>query len=144
MKKVLIIIVVLLVFLPFLPRILPKRLTIDRIQQGLQAAGYQVAEFKEVTAPQLEADSQWSMAVNGARTNVYLYTDVGVIAKNHEYQKKDVGTAIVETWNLQESLGAAPDRNIPTYVARKGMFLIIVATPDQALGAALTQAFKKL
>ena len=58
--------------------------------------------------------------------------------------KKDAGTAIVETWNLSESLGAAPNRNIPTYHGRRGKVMIVVTTPDEGLGRRVVDAFKKL
>jgi hypothetical protein len=144
MKKVLFVIIAVLIIIPILPRIIPKALTIERVQEGFKAGGFYVENVQGVSPARLEAEKQWTMTVAGALVDVYFYTNVGVIAKQAEYQKKDVGTAIVETWNLSESLGAAPDPNVPSFSARNGMFLIVATTPDKGLGARIATAFSKL
>ncbi len=144
MKKAVIIIIVLLLLLPILPLLIPKALTIERIQTDLEAKGFSVGNVEEIGSPGLDAAKQWYMTVNGAPADVYFYTDVGKIAKQYEYQKKDVGTAVVEAWNLSESLGAAPSRNTPSFPARNGMFMIVVTTPNKDLGKRVAAAFKKL
>lgn len=143
MRKGVLIVVVLVVALPFLVKLLPKKLTIERIQTGLNR-DFLVANCKEEPNRWNEADQQWSMTINGQTTNVFFYTDPGVIAKQYEYNKKDVGTAIVESWGLRESLGAAPNPNMPTFIGRNGMFLLIIATTDADLGRRVAEAFQKL
>jgi len=84
------------------------------------------------------------MVVNGARVDIYQYDDEGRIVRNLEYRKKDAGTAIVETWNLAQSLGAAPSKNRPESSGRNGMFLIIATGDDQALLNEIVRIFKSL
>ena len=144
MKKVIVAVIVVLALLPLLPMIVPKPLTIERIEAGLQQQGFSVSGVEEAVSPMLEADHQWTMLVDGATTDAYFYSDRGKIAKHREYQRKDAGTAIVETWNLSESLGAAPNRNIPTFVGRKGMVLLIVKTHNDDLGQRVVAAFQGL
>ncbi|HOZ47421.1 MAG TPA: hypothetical protein PLO37_13750 [Candidatus Hydrogenedentes bacterium] len=144
MRNVIIAIVVILLLVPLIPKLMPKKLSIQRIEYGLQAQGFAVGSIEEVKRPENEAAQQWNMTVNGQKTSAFFYTDVGAIAKQHEYHKKDAGTAIVETWNLAQSLGAAPNRNIPEFVARNNMWLFIVRSPDKELGRRIATACGQL
>ena len=144
MMKVVLVIVAILVLLPLLPYIFPKPLTIERIEAGLKERGFTLEDLKEISKPMNEADQQWTMKVNGARTDVYYYTDSAVLTRQREYQRKDAGTAIVETWNLRESLGAAPNPNLPSFVGRNQKFMMIVTTRNKPLGERLIANFKDM
>ena len=142
--KIVIAIVVIIVLLPVIVTLLPKPLTIERIETGFKSAGFSVSDVQQSSSPLFEADTEWDLTVNGAKTGIYFYSDEGVVAKQHEFQKKDAGSAMVEAWNLSESLGAAPKRDIPTFHGRRGKVMIVVTTPDAELGPRIIEAFKKL
>lgn len=144
MKKALFFIIAVLVILPILPHIIPKPASIERLVETLKAAGCQVTDPEQAQNPMLEAANQWTMSVDDARVDLYRFDDEGKIAKQFEYQKKDVGSAIVEAWNLGQALGAAPDANVPTYPARNGRYLLVVTTPDKELAIRIVQLFSEL
>ena len=142
--KFLILAAVVVVLAPLAPRLMPKPASFERTKAAFEAAGYTVNDYN-VTAPgQLEAVEQASMTVAGAWVDVYRYDGEGVIAKQIEYQKKDAGSAIVETWNLAQSLGAAPNRNRPSMAKRNGMYMIVATGDDKALLKELVGIFAGL
>jgi hypothetical protein len=90
------------------------------------------------------AVEQFSMVVNGAQVDVYRFEDEGKIATQLEYQKPDAGSAIVETWNLSESLGAAKPKNKPVLALRNGMFLCTIAHEDKELRGRIGKVFSSM
>jgi hypothetical protein len=143
MKKVAIAVVVLLILLPVLPKLIPNPLTMESVTSSLKAKGFSVTDDRKVT-PQNGAIDQMTMTINGAMVELYQFDDEGKIAVQMEYNKTDAGTAIVETWNLSETLGAAKSKNKPCQPARNGMFMIVVTSDDKSVNARIASAFEKL
>lgn len=142
MRNVVIAIIVGLFLLPVVVKILPKPLTFERFEKSFERNGMKVEDIQPAGAPANEAIAQASMKVDGAQVDLYQYDDEGKIAKNFEYQKPDVGQAIVDSMHLAEALGAAKPKNIPTSAARRGMFMLVVASEDGALRARVVAAFQ--
>jgi hypothetical protein len=142
--KVFIYAVLILVALPFLPYILPKAMTFERIRAGLEQGGFTLQDFQTLPTPGNEAIGQIAMTIDDAHVDVYQYDDEGKIARYHEYQKKDPGQAMVEAWGLAQSLGAAPSKNLPSLAARRRMFLMVATGPDEALLKRIIDRFQKL
>jgi len=143
-KIILVIVAVVLILVPVLPKILPKPMTFERIKAGFEAAGLPLTDYAPLPQPGLEAVEQVGMYIGDVRVDVYHYDDEGKIAKQLEYQKKDAGTAIVETWNLAQSLGAAPSRNLPSMAARRGRFMAVATGPNEAMVKRVIEVFRKL
>jgi hypothetical protein len=142
--KFVVLVVVVLAAIPFIPKLLPKPASFERAVAAFQAANLEVTDYAEPQPPGLESIAQASMVVNGARVDIYLYDDEGRIVRNVEFRKKDAGSAIVETWNLAQSLGAAPSKNRPEASGRNGMFMIVATGDDQALLNEIVRIFKSL
>lgn len=146
-KKVLIGVVALVILIPLLPKLaqlMPEPVTLDAIEPAFTRAGLAVSDVAKTNAPGLDAVEGISMVVNGADVVVYRFENEGKIATQLEYQKPDAGSAIVETWNLSESLGAAKPKNKPCSAARNGMFMITATGEDKTLNAKIVQLFKAL
>lgn len=141
--KVVIFAVVILLAFPFVLKLIPEPLTMERIQAGFAASGLPVAQMQQVN-PTNESVAELAAIIGVVTLNVYQYNDEGKIARYTEYQKKDAGTAIVETWNLSESLGAAPRRDTPSKYLRRGMFLAVATGNDVAMVDRVIEAFKGL
>lgn len=144
MKKVLIALAVALVALPIIPKLMPVAFSYERVQAAFQGAGLTVGNVNTDTGAHMGAIDGVTMDVGSARVGIYHFDNEGKIAKQQEYNKTDAGTAIVETWNLSESLGAAKPKNKPMDVARNGMYLILVESEDKALRARIVQIFKSV
>jgi hypothetical protein len=144
MKKVLIAFGVALVALPILPKLMPVAFSYERVQEAFQKAGLTVGNVNTDAGTHMGALDGVTMDVGSARVGIYHFDNEGKIAKQQEYNKTDAGTAIVETWNLSESLGAAKPKNKPLDVARNGMYLILVESEDKALRAKIVQTFKSI
>lgn len=147
MKKVAIVIVVAVLALPILPKLIPKPLTLERIQAGFEAGAYRVESAQILSSPQLDAIGQLSMRINGAQVEVYQFDDEGKIAKQKEYLKPGPGTVETQAFNLSElaaSVGAAKPKNKPVGIQRRGMFLLTVTSEDKALRERVKQTFKSL
>ncbi|HPO14021.1 MAG TPA: hypothetical protein PLI09_11290 [Candidatus Hydrogenedentes bacterium] len=142
-KKVLIFIVVMVVVIPLIPMILPKPMTFDRIKTGLEAK-FTLDDYNEAAQPMLQSIAQVNMYIDSAQVSILQYDDEGKIVKQREYQKKDAGQAIVETWGLAQSLGAAIPKETPSLCDRRGMFLIIATGPDKELLKRIIDTFKSL
>lgn len=144
MRKWIIAIVIAAALIPVIPMILPKPVTFERVEAAFKQKGYAVSGVHVETAPMLGAAGQVNMIVDGAQVALYRFDSEGKITTQLEYQKPDAGSAIVETWNLRESLGAAPPRRTPLAAARNGLFLITVASDNAALRRQLVALFKGL
>lgn len=142
LKKLAIAAVVLVILIPFLPMIIPKSMTFDRITTAIRDGGMPIEQYTEPPTPGLESIAQVSFYTLGARVDIYQYDDEGKIARHFEYQKQDPGTAIVEAWGLAQSLGAAPSRNLPTLAARRGKFMIVATGEDKELLKRIIDMFK--
>lgn len=142
-KKILILIVVMAVVLPLIPLIMPKPMTFERIKAGLETK-FTLEEYEEAPQPQLQSIKQVGMYIDTARVMILQYDDEGKIAKQREFQKKDPGQAMVESWGLAQSLGAALPKETPMMTERRGMFLIIVSGPDEQLLRRILETFKNL
>ncbi len=147
MRKMLIGVVVLLLLFPLIPIIkpfLPKAVTFDRAKDAFNAAGLTVESFNLITPGGLGSVESASMSVKGAYVSIYHFDGEGKIALQLAYQKDDPGTAIVASWGLAESLGAAKSKNIPSNAVRNGKFMLTVASEDRALRQQVVRVFKKL
>lgn len=130
--------------LPYIQQILPKAVTYERAQAAFTAAGMSVDSPHSVAPANLEAVEQMEMYVNGMLVDIYRYDNEGKIAKNVEYQKTDPGTAMVEMFNLAQSIGAAPSKNAPLFADRNGMFMIVATGPDKETLRRIVQVFTSL
>lgn len=140
-KKVALTLLLLAIVLPFLPKLVPEPLSFERFQAGFQAAGLAVEDFHPVS-PSMEAVEQVQATVGGALVNIYRYDNEGKIAKHLEYQKQDPGAAMVESWGLAQSLGAAVPQQTPSRSARRKRFLLTVSGPDEAVLNTIVRAFQ--
>lgn len=144
LKKIAIWAVIFLLVAPFIPKFLPKAVTFSRAKAAFEQNGLYVTEYTVAEFPGLEAIAQVSMYVDTVRVEIYQYGGEGKIAKHMGYQQKDPGSAIVETWGLAQSLGAAPSRNTPYLAVRNGKFMLIVTGHDEALLRRVENIFKYL
>jgi len=144
MRKVIVALVAILLLLPIIVALRPKPITLERAQQVFEANGMFVEDAHAVNPPGIQSVEQFSMFVDSARVDIYRYDDEGKVAKNFEYQKTDVGTAMVENMNLAQQLGAAPPRRMKSDAARKRMYLIVVADNNDALRGTIIKAFKSM
>jgi hypothetical protein len=143
-KKVLIALVVLVVLIPILPKILPKAPSFDRAKKAFEAAQFVVSDYSEHSNPGLDAVAGAFMNVGTARVELYRYDSEGKIALQLGYQQPDPGQAMVESWGLAESLGAAPNPNMPQSAVRNGKYMLVVHDYDEVLRQVIVGLFKKL
>ncbi len=141
-KKVIMLAVVVLIAIPIVPHLIPKPITFERIKGAFEAANLPVQEYMEAPQPGLEAAAEASMMIGSVRVNIYQFDDVGVQARQFEYQKKDPGQAIVETWGLAQSLGAAVPKQTPSLAAQRRSFMIVATGEDKALLNRIIEVFK--
>ena len=145
MKKAVLAVVAIILLLPIAQRLIPKPVTFERVEAALNSAQFSVTDVQKVDRPALSgAIEQVSMVVNGAAVEVYRFEDEGKIVTQLEYQKPDAGSAIVETWNLSEALGAAKPKNKPLLPLRNRMFLMTITHEDKALRDRIGKVFKSL
>jgi hypothetical protein len=144
-KKILIAVVVVLILLPVIQRLMPKPFTFERFESALKSADLVVENAGKVDTPTIRgAVEEYSMLVNGARVDVYRFEDEGKIATQLEYNKTDAGQAIVETWHLAESLGAAKNPNKPVLAMRNGMFMLLATDENKDLRDRIGRIFSSL
>ncbi|HOQ90618.1 MAG TPA: hypothetical protein PLO53_04920 [Candidatus Hydrogenedentes bacterium] len=137
-------ILAILVALPFLVRLWPEPLTMERIRQGFEASGLPVEGMRLAPKPSNESVSELNFMVGGVSVAVYQYDNAGTIARYQEYNRKDPGTAIVESWNLAQSLGAAVPKQTPTRCVRRGYFLLVAIGDDVATLNRVVEVFEQL
>jgi len=135
---------VVLVALPFLVRLWPEPLTMERIRHGFETSGLPVEGMRLAPHPSNESVAELNFMVNGVSVAVYEYDNAGTIARYQEYNKKDPGTAIVESWNLAQSLGAAVPKPTPTRCVRRGYFLLVAIGDDTATLNRVAEVFQQL
>ena len=139
-----IIIVIAVIAAPFVMKLMPKAITFERAQEAFTKAALPVTEFTIQPKPINEAAAMATATIGTASVEIYQYDSEGPIARYTEYQKKDPGQAVVEAWNLAQSLGAAVRKETPTRYARRGMFLIIARGDDTALLDRIIAAFNSI
>lgn len=140
-KKLAIIALLVFISFPFVVRYWPKPASPDRAKLAFEAAGMTVEDYATTDNPGLGGDYGANMVVDGAMVTVYHFANEGKIATQFEYQKKDVGTAIVESMNLAQQLGAAQTKQMPSAAARNGMYMIVATGPDDALVKRIASIF---
>jgi hypothetical protein len=143
MKKIAIAAVVVILLLPVIPHLIPKEFTVEAFQAALQATDFVVTPPQRLDNPVVPgAVEGYSMNVNGAQVDVLRFDDEGKIATQLEYQKPDVGSAIVEASGLAESLGAAKPKNKPVLALRNGMYMALITHEDKTLRERIGKVFK--
>ncbi len=143
MKKLIISLVILIFAFPFLIKLIPDPMSIERVRTAFEAAGYEVEKIDVIGTPSREAVAQWVLTVTGYRVEVYEYDSEGKIAKHLGYLAEDPGASLVSTMGLAESLGAAPNPNLPSVARRKGKWLVQVIGEDRVHCQTLANIFRK-
>jgi hypothetical protein len=130
--KIVIAIGVMLLVAPFAAQYLPKPASFERAKAAFEEAGLAVREFHIVEKPQLGAVAQASLLINEVNVQIYRFDNEGKIATQLGYQQQDPGSAMVESWNIAESLGAKPAREKPAHrAARNGYYMITASGYDR-------------
>lgn len=142
MKKALLIGVVVLLLFPLLPSLMPTPFSPERLKAAFEKNGLEVTDFQKMDSAMMEAVEEYTMKVNGARVELYLFDDRGKIAKQVEYNRPTAGDAMVEAWNISESLGAAKPTATQTGAERNGMYMLVVTSEDKALRQRIFTVFK--
>ena len=143
MKKLLVSLVILVLAFPFLAKLIPDPMSIERVRAAFEAAGYEVEKFDVIGTPNREAVAQWVLTVTGYRVEVYEYDSEGKIAKHLGYLAPDPGASLVTSMGIAESLGAAPDPNLPSVALRKGKWMVQVIGADRGRCQTLAGIFRK-
>jgi hypothetical protein len=123
--------------------LLPKSLTIERVEAAFHDHGYTVTDLHPQDPPFRDAAQQWDFKVDGGYSiEVYRYAESAKLTKNLEYLKTDPGTAIVEVSGIAEQLGARPSRDLPSAVGKKGKWMIHVRGEDRGQCGMLVKVFQ--
>lgn len=131
--KVLLVVFVLVAGLPFVTKLRPKALTVERVRSGFEKAGFTVFEFAESAAPSLEAVQQVNIQLStgsGAPVTAtfYRFDNSGKLAKQYEYNKPDMGAGAVSAFDLSNVAAGVsrPRPQRPVNVGKNGMCLLVV------------------
>lgn len=143
MKKLIVSLVILVIAFPFLAKLIPDPMGIERVRAAFEEAGYEVENFDALDTPGREAIAQWVLTVTEYRVEVYEYDSEGKIAKHLGYLAEDPGASLVSSMGIAESLGAAPDPNLPSVALRKGKWMVQVVGPDRGRCQTLANIFRK-
>ena len=143
LKKGIVLAVVIVVGAPFAVKLWPKPASFERALAAFEGAGMMV-DVQSTENRALEATEGWLLNVDGIRVELLRYESEGKIAKQLEYQKKDAGTAIVETMNIAQSLGAAQHVQTPSEAARNGKYMIVATGHDKDKLHAIVALFRGL
>ena len=143
MKKFIISLVILVLAFPFLVKLIPESMSIERVRAAFEEAGYNVEKFDAMSIPQREAVATWQLMVTGYRVDVYEYDSEGKIAKQLGYLAPDPGAAMASSLGIADSLGAAPDPNLPSVALRKGKWMVLVTGEDRGRCQTLADIFRK-
>lgn len=135
---------VILLAAPFVMRLMPKPVTFERAKTAFDKAGMAVSQFQMAPSPDQRAVAEADLVVNGVNVSILQFDNEGKIATAMEYQKKDAGTAIVETWNLAQNLGAAVHKDTPSRAVRRGMFMMIATGQDKAMVDRIAEVFASM
>ena len=143
-KKVIIGVIAVVILGPVILSMWPKPVTFQRIREAFERDGFSVGNVEIIKPPHRESVAQAYMTVNGASVSIYRYDHVGKSAKPAEYLKPDPGSAMVEAWNLSESLGAAKPPPQRTFAARNGMYMLTVTSEKKELRDRIIHVFKNV
>lgn len=130
-KKLAVVALIAFIAFPIAKNYWPKPASYDRAKAAFEAAGMTVEDYAVTDSPGLGAVKGANMTVDGIMVTIYYFDNEGKIATQIEYQKKDAGTAIVETFNIAQQLGAAQPKQTPSAAVRNGMYMIIATGEDQ-------------
>ncbi len=144
LKKLLVLALVVFVAAPFVAPYWPKPASFERTRDALKAAGMQVEGYQETPAPGRDAAKGANLTADGIAVELYWFNSEGKIATQLEYTKKDAGTAIVESMNIAQSLGAAQPVQTPSASARNGMYMIVATGPDAQKVRQIVSVFESL
>ncbi|MEK7793112.1 MAG: hypothetical protein AAB353_01210 [Candidatus Hydrogenedentota bacterium] len=143
MKKVVFVIIIVVVAFPFVPKLFPKSMTIERVTDAFEKAAYTITDLHPQDPPFREAEQQWDFTVDGGyKIEVYRYAKSAKLTKNLEYLKTDPGSAMVEASGLAQNLGARPSRDLPSAVGKKGKWMIHVRGEDRGQCGMLVKVFQ--
>jgi len=142
--KFVILVAVLVLAAPFVMRLMPKPVTFDRAKQALEQAGFTVSQFAMAPSPGQRAVAEADLVVNGINVAIYQFDNEGKIVTALEYQKKDVGQAMVEQMHLAENMGAAVRKETPSIPVRRGMFLMVATGPDATMVRRIAEVFENM
>jgi len=135
---------VVLLAAPFAMRLMPKPVTFERAKFALEKAGMTVGDFQMAQTPGQRAAAEADCMVNGVTVNIYQFDNEGKIVSAMEYQKKDAGTAIVETMNLAANMGAAVHKETPSRAVRRGMFMLVATGEDKRMVERIASVFESM
>ena len=142
--KFVIFLVVIVVAAPFVMRLMPKPVTFDGAKAAFEKAGFTISQYGMAQTPGQRAAAEADLIVNGVYVSIFQFDNEGKIATAMEYQKKDAGSAIVESMNLAQSLGAAVHKDTPSRAVRRGMFMMIATGQDQAMVDRIASVFESM
>ena len=145
-KLVKFIVFIVAVFLatPFLMKLIPEPMSFERARAGFEKAGLAVSDFALAPNPGQRAVAEAGMLVNGVNVSIFQFDNEGKISTAMEYQKKDAGTAIVETMGLAQSLGAAVRKETPSRAVRRGMFMMVATGQDREMVNRIADVFERI
>ncbi|HOV62242.1 MAG TPA: hypothetical protein PK349_14375, partial [Candidatus Hydrogenedentes bacterium] len=76
--------VVVLVALPFLVRLWPEPMTMERVRHGFEISGLPIEGMRVAERPTNESVAELNFMVNGVSVAVYEYDNAGTIARYQE------------------------------------------------------------
>ena len=144
MKKALGVGVTILILLPVLAVLIPKRVTVERLQDALKSNGLTVYNVQKAATPSFGAVEEVSMTVNDVTVEFYRFDSEGKIAVRLEDMRPDAGQAIVDQMHLAEALGAAKPKNRPMAAARNGLTMLTATSEARDLNALIIKIFSSL
>jgi len=142
-KKLLAVVVIAFIAFPVVVKYWPKPASPERAKAAFEAAGMTVEDYAPTDSPGLGAIDGANMTVDGIMVTIYHFDNEGKIATQIEYQKKDAGTAIVETFNLAQQLGAAQPKQTPSAAARRGMYMIVATGEDEGAVQRIVDIYRR-
>ncbi len=138
-KKLVLIVVVVVVGLPLAVRgykaVKPVPITFDNIGRRLSAAGLNVTPLEPASYTYIDgAVDGRSTTVNGIPVQIILFADSGKLNIAYTNYQQNVGEAIANQMGITTALGveSRPNPNPRTWPVKKGKFLFIATTDDEA------------
>lgn len=147
MVRIIIAVVVIVLLLPLLSYLKPgPPITLERVEDAFQAAGYEVANVTPTQVGFYEAAEGWDMTVSGASVTLCRYTEGAKLTKHVGYHNPDSGSLMVESWGLLETLPAAAAKPsiLQNAAVSNGMFMLVVRSDDKGLRDALIRVFQSM
>lgn len=148
MKKLLFVVVCVIVFLVLwnsgrLDFLKPKKMTFDTIVSGFERNGFTVTDRRPASLLPRGAVKGEDMTVGGTSVSVYRFADVGRLSVEYENYKPGAGDAIALRMGITTQLGvqSRPVSGLPTYPAKKRLYLLVVQTRDKRAADQITKSF---